>query len=203
MKKVILIVVLGLLWCNVGFAEKIESLNNMTFQLPEGFLFINKLTIDKLIVSAETKQFKDLYLQIKSTLGEGTLEYIFDKELFQNGKFDNITISSSATRLAELKDVANNEKAICAVKLAHLKSLNGDDKIKSHKCAVIKYPKGAAWSVQEFHENLNNQMKNAYAVTFKISESSKKIHSIIITCGQYCNKYLPAFNEIIGSAILD
>ena len=141
-------------------------------------------------------------MQIKEGFQGGTLEYVFYEELFKNGVFENITISSSVSNLADLKDVANNEKALCHVKLLHLKKLNGDDKIKSYQCTLIDYPKGAAWSVQEFHQNLNNTMQNVYSATFKISETSKKIHTVIITCGQNCNTYLPALNRIIDTAIL-
>ena len=202
MRKLFVFLITGILWCNISFADKLKNMHNFTFQLPDGFVLINKQTIDKLIVSAENKQLKDIYTLMKDDWLNDKTSVVFNKELITKGIFDNITVSSDTSTFAELKDVQNNEKAFCTVKLDWLVKLNGEDKIKSHQCALIDYPKGSVWSIQEFHQNLNNAMQNVYSVTFKISETSKKIQAVIITCGNYCDAYLPALNSIIGTAII-
>ena len=202
MKKLLGILVMVLLFNTNVFAKTYESLHNISFEIPENFVFINKNTVDELILSADNQKLKDLYLYMKQTLQTNPIELIFNLDLVNQGMYDNIAISSSESNLVNLKDVANNEKAICEVKLLSLKRLNGEDKIKSHKCVLINYPKNVEWSVQEFHQNLNNKMQNVHSITFKISKNSKKITSILITCGQNCNTYLPALNKIVNTANL-
>ena len=202
MHKLVVFMITGMLWCNISFADKIKSMHNFTFQLPDGFVLINKHTINKLIASAEDKQLKGWYKLMKDDWLNEKTTWVFNEELFSKSIFDNITITSDTSPFAEFKNVQNNEKAFCTVKLDWLVELNGEDKIKSHQCALIEYPKGSVWSVQEFHQNLNNARQNTYTVTFKISEASKRIHSVIITCGNYCDTYLPALNSIIDTAII-
>ncbi len=136
------------------------------------------------------------------------LELIFNKDLFLNWKkynfeFDNILITSAPSNLTELKDVNKNEKAICFVKENSLKQLNGADKIKSHKCKLIENPKGAAWSVYQSHENHNNSNIYVYSVVFKELEKSKVVHTILLSCGKHCEKYLPVFENLVESITLN
>ena len=203
MKKFLGILVLGLLVCSNSFAEKINSLNNINFEIPDTYLLISEANIEELYKSEKDKDAKEAFGYWKNGI-TGNLELIFNKDLFLNWKkynfqFDNISVSWGPSNLTELKDVGKNEKAICIVKHDFLKELNGADKIKSHKCKLSEYPKGAAWSVYQFHENHNNSNIYVYSVAFKIKENSKIMHTVILGCGKHCEKYLPAFDSLVES----
>ena len=48
MKKLLGILVLGLLVCSSSLAENIKSLGNINYEIPEEYLFINKENASKL-----------------------------------------------------------------------------------------------------------------------------------------------------------
>jgi len=207
MKKLLVILVLGLLVCSNSSAEKINSLNNINFEIPDAYLLINEANIEELYKSAKDKDAKEAFGYWKNGI-TGNLELIFNKDLFLNWKkynfeFDNILITSGPSNLTELKDVNKNEKAICFVKENHLKQLNGADKIKSHKCKLNENPKGVAWSVYQSHENHNLSNIYVYSVVFKELEKSKVVHTILLSCGKHCEKYLPVFENLVKSITLN
>ena len=68
MKKLLGILVMVLLFNTNVFAKTYESLHNISFEIPENFVFINKNTVDELILSADNQKLKDLYLYMKQTL---------------------------------------------------------------------------------------------------------------------------------------
>mgnify|MGYP000554245377 CR=1 FL=1 len=81
MKKAILIFVFGLLLSSNAFAEKINSLNNINFEIPDTYLLISEANIEELYKSEKDKDAKEAFGYWKNGI-TGNLELIFNKDFF-------------------------------------------------------------------------------------------------------------------------
>ena len=93
MKKVLAIVVLGLLWCNVAQAKPIDVGNGITLDIPKNYKYfeINYKKLENLLVT-----FPDLKKQIKSK------DYKKNLKLFGIGNNSKLTILVENQKALEL-----------------------------------------------------------------------------------------------------
>ena len=208
MKKILGIVVLGLLLSVNANAEKTKSKLGLFFELPENYILSSELTLENIGQYTATEKEKNEWVEVMN-IGQpysGT-EMIFTKKIIMNGG-DHISLHSIKRNNnwtgEKIKSDIDN---YCNERLKVLKNANKDSKnkrnnekevIKNHKCILIDIPKYVDFSVFESHLNLANNNIVVYMSQFAMPKSDRKM-TIFLSCEKHCDAMLPVYESIIAT----
>ncbi len=202
MKKLLGILVLGLLWCNTAFAERVKSIHGFSFELPNGFIIMNNFNIKDSIALAEALKDENRKKMLEALEKQFQIKD-FDYLFFEKGGGDNIGITSMVTKSNATVQQSNIE-VFCDAQLQMITDMSKKlhkKKVSEYNCDIYKYPNGSKWSVITSYTNVFTiYPTHAYSVEFVHPSNLYKRYILNLTCGpNYCDQLKEKFYEIIQS----
>ena len=209
MKKLLAILVLGLLFSGNAYAVKYKSIFNFYIDIPEEYYLSSSLSPEKILEYSPNEQDRKELLSYTQSATKDNLEMIFTKEkmLLQyknagGATSESIFISDNDIRWdKDWRKNCNDQKII-------FEAMSKDSKkpLKSFNCE--NYPQKISG---ESFKNSNilyqyidpNQINELWSSFRFRHPSSKKIISITLWCEKSCEEMRPVFKRIIDSTSLN
>ena len=160
-------------------AEQFTSMENFTFELPKGYIILNKNNLyDVYNASSHDPVLKKQMSLFKQRLQKQNVEILYN---FNQGRFNNISIM-----VFEGYYKVNQKKVLKQCKkILKLASKYGKMKVDLIECRMHDYPKFADWSMYRENESsfFENQITQQIIFMYK-----KKEYVFTVACLKKCNQ---------------
>ena len=198
MKKLLAIIVLGLLWCNVSFAEKIKSVHGFNYEMLDEYRLLNNWNIKDSMKLADVLADDNKKKMLEAMLQQFDMREM-DILFYKDFGGDNIAISSAKTRSDAMINDTNIEM-FCDNQLKMIEGMS-KKKVEQYECSLYQNPKISVWSVFTSYKNVFTRYPtHMYTVEFVHSTNLKKRIVLALTCGpKYCEKLLPDFYKLVST----
>ena len=160
-------------------AEQFTSIENFTFELPKGYIILNKKNLyDVYNASSHDPVLKKQMSLFKQRLQKQNVEILYN---FNQSRFDNISIMvfNDYYRVDQKKVLKQCKKIL---KIA---SKYGKRTVDLIECRMHDYPKFADWSMYRENESsfFENQITQQVIFMYK-----KKEYVLTVACLEKCNQ---------------
>ena len=194
MKRLLAIVVLGLLMSGNSFAEIVKSIHGFSYKLPANYKLVNNINIEdlkKLPATDGVKGLMDAYGKQMQTM---KLEYLF----YKDGGGDNIGLTTVQAKDGVVD--ATNIKSFCDQQLKILENA-AKEKLEGYNCDLSKYPKGSSWAVYSSYVNpFTKYPTSIFQVEFTNKLYKGKRFIVGLVCGpKYCVKLVDDLFNVVES----
>jgi len=160
-------------------AEQFTSIENFTFELPKGFVILNKNNLyDVYNASNHDPILKKQMRLFKQRLQKQNVEILFN---FNQSRFNNISIM-----VFEDYYKVNQKKVLKQCKkILKMASKYGKRKVDLIECRMHDYPKFADWSMYRENESsfFENEITQQIIFMYK-----KKEYVLTVACVEKCNQ---------------
>ena len=160
-------------------AEQFTSIENFTFELPKGFVILNKNNLyDVYNASNHDPILKKQMRLFKQRLQKQNVEILFN---FNQSRFNNISIMSfNDYYKVDKKKVLKQCK-----KILKMASKYGKRKVDLIECRMHDYPKFADWSMYRENESsfFENEITQQIIFMYK-----KKEYVLTVACVEKCDQ---------------
>ena len=160
-------------------AEQFTSIENFTFELPKGFVILNKNNLyDVYNASNHDPILKKQMRLFKQRLQKQNVEILFN---FNQSRFNNISIM-----VFEGYYKVNQKKVLKQCKkILKMASKYGKRKVDLIECRMHDYPKFADWSMYRENESsfFENELTQQIIFMYK-----KKEYVLTVACVEKCNQ---------------
>ena len=160
-------------------AEQFTSIENFTFELPKGFVILNKNNLyDVYNASSHDPVLKKQMNLFKQRLQKQNVEILFN---FNQSRFNNISIMSfNDYYKVDKKKVLKQCK-----KILKMASKYGKRKVDLIECRMHDYPKFADWSMYRENESsfFENEITQQIIFMYK-----KKEYVLTVACVEKCDQ---------------
>jgi len=160
-------------------AEQFTSIENFTFELPKGFVILNKNNLyDVYNASNHDPVLKKQMNLFKQRLQKQNVEILFN---FNQSRFNNISIM-----VFEDYYKVNQKKVLKQCKkILKMASKYGKRKVDLIECRMHDYPKFADWSMYRENESsfFENELTQQIIFMYK-----KKEYVLTVACVEKCNQ---------------
>jgi len=160
-------------------AEQFTSIENFTFELPKGFVILNKNNLyDVYNASNHDPVLKKQMNLFKQRLQKQNVEILFN---FNQSRFNNISIM-----VFEGYYKVNQKKVLKQCKkILKMASKYGKRKVDLIECRMHDYPKFADWSMYRENESsfFENELTQQIIFMYK-----KKEYVLTVACVEKCNQ---------------
>ena len=160
-------------------AEQFTSIENFTFELPKGFVILNKNNLyDIYNASNHDPVLKKQMNLFKQRLQKQNVEILFN---FNQSRFNNISIM-----VFEDYYKVNQKKVLKQCKkILKMASKYGKRKVDLIECRMHDYPKFADWSMYRENESsfFENELTQQIIFMYK-----KKEYVLTVACVEKCNQ---------------
>src|SRR5210317_263890 len=160
-------------------AEQFTSIENFTFELPKGFVILNKNNLyDVYNRSNHDPVLKKQMNLFKQRLQKQNVEILFN---FNQSRFNNISIM-----VFEGYYKVNQKKVLKQCKkILKMASKYGKKKVDLIECRMHDYPKFADWSMYRENESsfFENELTQQIIFMYK-----KKEYVLTVACVEKCNQ---------------
>ena len=160
-------------------AEQFTSIENFTFELPKGFVILNKNNLyDVYNASSHDPVLKKQMNLFKQRLQKQNVEILFN---FNQSSFNNISIMSfNDYYKVDKKKVLKQCK-----KILKMASKYGKRKVDLIECRMHDYPKFADWSMYRENESsfFENEITQQIIFMYK-----KKEYVLTVACVEKCDQ---------------
>ena len=194
MKRLLAIVVLGLLMSGNSFAEIVKSIHGFSYKLPANYKLVNNINIEdlkKLPATDGVKGLMDAYGKQMQTM---KLEYLF----YKDWGGDNIGLTTVQAKDGVVD--ATNIKSFCDQQLKILENA-AKEKLEGYNCDLSKYPKGSSWAVYSSYVNpFTKYPTSIFQVEFTNKLYKGKRFIVGLVCGpKYCVKLVDDLFNVVES----
>ena len=160
-------------------AEQFTSIENFTFELPKGYIILNKNNLyDVYNASSHDPVLKKQMSLFKQRLQKQNVEILYN---FNQSQFNNISIM-----VFEGYYKVNQKKVLKQCKkILKMASKYGKKKVDLIECRMHDYPKFADWSMYRENESsfFENQITQQIIFMYK-----KKEYVLTVACVEKCNQ---------------
>ena len=160
-------------------AEQFTSIENFTFELPKGYVILNKNNLyDVYNASSHDPILKKQMNLFKQRLQKQNVEILYN---FNQSRFNNIAIM-----VFEGYYKVNQKKVLKQCKkILKMASKYGKKKVDLIECRMHDYPKFADWSMYRENESsfFENQITQQIIFMYK-----KKEYVLTVACVEKCNQ---------------
>jgi hypothetical protein len=160
-------------------AEQFTSIENFTFELPKGFVILNKNNLyDVYNASNHDPILKKQMRLFKQRLQKQNVEILFN---FNQSRFNNISIMSfNDYYKVDKKKVLKQCKKILKIEKKY-----GKRKVDLIECRMHDYPKFADWSMYRENESsfFENELTQQIIFMYK-----KKEYVLTVACVEKCDQ---------------
>ena len=209
MKKLLAIVVLGLLWSGNAYAVKYKSISNFYIDIPEEYYLSSSLSPEKILEYSPNEEDRKDLISYSKRATKDNIEMIFTKEkmLLQ---YKNVGGATSEVIGIFQLDIRWNKdwRKNCNDQKIIFEAMSKESKkpLKSFNCE--NYPhkisgetfKNSNILYQYIDPNFINDQWSAFRFRHPIS---KKIIWINLVCEKSCEDMRPVFKRIIDSITLN
>ena len=194
MKKLLAIVVLGLLVSENVYAELVKSIHGFHYEMPDNYKRVNNINIEdvkKLNTNDANKRLMDAFEKQMQNI---EMEYLF----YKDWGGDNISMISAPSPAGMIN--SSNVKNFCDQNLKILENA-AQKKLEGFDCRLSKYPKNSSWAVYTSYPNpFTNYPTSLFQVEFANNIKKDKRFVVGLVCGpKYCDKLTEDFSSIIES----
>ena len=160
-------------------AEQFTSIENFTFELPKGYMILNKNNLyDVYNASGHDPVLKKQMSLFKQRLQKQNVEILFN---FNQSRFNNISIMTFEDYYK-----VNKKKVIKQCKkILKIEKKYGKRNVNLIECRMHDYPKFADWSMYRENESsfFENELTQQIIFMFK-----KKEYVLTVACLEKCNQ---------------
>ena len=160
-------------------AEQFTSIENFTFELPKGYMILNKNNLyDVYNASNHDPILKKQMSLFKQRLQEQNVEILYN---FNQSRFNNISIM-----VFEGYYKVNQKKVLKQCKkILKIEKKYGKRKVDLIECRMHDYPKFADWSMYRENESsfFENELTQQIIFMYK-----KKEYFLTVACVEKCNQ---------------
>ena len=160
-------------------AEQFTSIENFTFELPKGFVILNKNNLyDVYNASNHDPILKKQMRLFKQRLQKQNVEILFN---FNQSRFNNISIMS----FNDYYKVNKKKVLKQCKKILKIEKKYGKRKVDLIECRMHNYPKFADWSMYRENESsfFENEITQQIIFMYK-----KKEYVLTVACVEKCNQ---------------
>jgi len=160
-------------------AEQFTSIENFTFELPKGFVILNKNNLyDVYNASNHDPILKKQMRLFKQRLQKQNVEILFN---FNQSRFNNISIMS----FNDYYKVNKKKVLKQCKKILKIEKKYGKRKVDLIECRMHDYPKFADWSMYRENESsfFENELTQQIIFMYK-----KKEYVLTVACVEKCNQ---------------
>ena len=160
-------------------AEQFTSIENFTFELPKGYIILNKNNLyDVYNASSHDQVLKKQMNLFKQRLQKQNVEILFN---FNQSRFNNISIMTFDDYYK-----VNKKKVIKQCKkILKIEKKYGKRNVNLIECRMHDYPKFADWSMYRENESsfFENELTQQIIFMYK-----KKEYVLTVACIEKCNQ---------------
>ena len=160
-------------------AEQFTSIENFTFELPKGYIILNKNNLyDVYNASSHDQVLKKQMNLFKQRLQKQNVEILFN---FNQSRFNNISIM-----VFDDYYKVNKKKVLKQCKkILKIEKKYGKRKVDLIECRMHDYPKFADWSIYRENESsfFENELTQQIIFMYK-----KKEYVLTVACLEKCNQ---------------
>ncbi|MDB3997441.1 hypothetical protein N9434_00435 [Candidatus Pelagibacter sp.] len=171
-------------------AEQFTSIENFTFELPKGYIILNKNNLyDVYNASSHDPILKKQMSLFKQRLQKQNVEILYN---FNQSRFNNISIM-----VFDDYYKVNQKKVLKQCKkILKMASKYGKKKVDLIECRMHDYPKFADWSMYRENESsfFENQITQQIIFMYK-----KKEYVLTVACLEKCNNIKSDLFNLIKS----
>ena len=160
-------------------AEQFTSIENFTFELPKGYMILNKNNLyDVYNASNHDTILKKQMRLFKQRLQKQNVEILFN---FNQSRFNNISIMS----FNDYYKVNKKKVLKQCKKILKIEKKYGKRKVDLIECRMHDYPKFADWSMYRENESsfFENELTQQIIFMYK-----KKEYVLTVACVEKCNQ---------------
>ena len=160
-------------------AEQFTSIENFTFELPKGYMILNKNNLyDVYNASNHDPILKKQMNLFKQRLQKQNVEILFN---FNQSRFNNISIMS----FNDYYKVNKKKVLKQCKKILKIEKKYGKRKVDLIECRMHDYPKFADWSMYRENESsfFENELTQQIIFMYK-----KKEYVLTVACVEKCNQ---------------
>ena len=160
-------------------AEQFTSIENFTFELPKGFVILNKNNLyDVYNASNHDTILKEQMRLFKQRLQKQNVEILFN---FNQSRFNNISIMS----FNDYYKVNKKKVLEQCKKILKIEKKYGKRKVDLIECRMHDYPKFADWSMYRENESsfFENEITQQIIFMYK-----KKEYVLTVACVEKCDQ---------------
>ncbi len=160
-------------------AEQFTSIENFTFELPKGYMILNKNNLyDVYNASSHDPVLKKQMNLFKQRLQKQNVEILFN---FNQSRFNNISIMTFEDYYK-----VNKKKVIKQCKkILKIEKKYGKRNVNLIECRMHDYPKFADWSM--YRENESSFFENEFTQQI-IFMFKRKEYIVTVACLEKCNQ---------------
>ena len=160
-------------------AEQFTSIENFTFELPKGYMILNKNNLyDVYNASSHDPVLKKQMNLFKQRLQKQNVEILFN---FNQSRFNNISIMS----FNDYYKVNKKKVLKQCKKILKIEKKYGKRKVDLIECRMHDYPKFADWSM--YRENESSFFENEFTQQI-IFMFKRKEYIVTVACLEKCNQ---------------
>ena len=171
-------------------AEQFTSIENFTFELPKGYMILNKNNLyDVYNASSHDPVLKKQMNLFKQRLQKQNVEILFN---FNQSRFNNISIMS----FNDYYKVNKKKVLKQCKKILKIEKKYGKRKVDLIECRMHDYPKFADWSMYRENESsfFENQITQQIIFMYK-----KKEYVLTVACSEKCDEMRSDLFKLVKS----
>ena len=171
-------------------AEQFTSMENFTFELPKGYIILNKNNLyDVYNVSSHDPVLKKQMSLFKQRLQKQNIEILYN---FNQSRFNNISIMV----FNDYYKVNQKKVLRQCKKILKIEKKYGKRKVDLIECRMHDYPKFADWSMYRENESsfFENELTQQIIFMYK-----KKEYVLTVACVEKCNQMKSDLFNLIKS----
>jgi hypothetical protein len=171
-------------------AEQFTSIENFTFELPKGYMILNKNNLyDVYNASNHDQVLKKQMNLFKQRLQKQNVEILFN---FNQSRFNNISIMV----FQDYYKVNQKKVLKQCKKILKIEKKYGKRKVDLIECRMHDYPKFADWSMYRENESsfFENELTQQIIFMYK-----KKEYVLTVACVEKCNQMKSDLFKLVKS----